>query len=127
MPAAEPFTYALLRVVPDLARGEGLNAAIVLYSRRANFLEMRVEVPVGRLRTLAPDADLDAIAAHLQALERIARGDETAGSVARQPQSERFHWLVAPASTIVQPGPVHTGLCDDPAETLDRLFGQLVK
>jgi hypothetical protein len=126
MPAREAFAYALLRVVPDLQRGEAVNAGIVLYCRRGSFLAIAGTVPTERLRALAPDIDLDEVAAHLQALTRIAAGDAEAGPIALQPQSERFHWLVAPASTIVQPSAVHTGVTDDPQATLLRLFDQLV-
>ncbi len=126
MPDGEAFAYALLRVVPNLERGEAVNAGVVLYCRRRSFLAIEVTVPVERLRVLDPDVDLDAVAAHLEALKRIAAGDPQAGAIARQPQSERFHWLVAPASTIIQPSAVHTGVCEDPQATLLRLFEQLV-
>lgn len=126
MAGAEPFAYAVLRIVPDIARGESLNAAVVVFSRRADYLALWARLPVERLRAIAPQADVEAIAAHLDALERVALGDPAAGPVAGQPRSERFHWLVAPSSTVIQPSAVHTGLCDDPAETLDRLFEQLV-
>ncbi len=80
-----------------------------------------------RLAALAPGLEPEALRPHLATLEAIAAGDEAAGgAVAALPQSERFHWLVAPASTIIQPGPVHTGLCEDPAEALDKLFERLV-
>jgi hypothetical protein len=126
MPGREAFSYALLRVIPHVERGEAVNAGIVLFCRRSNFLEVRTQLPEQRLRALDPEIDLDAIAAHLTALELIAAGDPSAGPVAAQPISERFHWLVAPASTIVQPSQVHTGLSDDCAQTLQRLFDQLV-
>jgi hypothetical protein len=126
MAPGEPFAYALMRVVPHVDRGEAINVGVVLCSRRCEFLRLRSELSAARLRALDPTLDLDALAAHLDALERIAHGDPTAGSVARQPLSERFHWLVAPASTIVVPGEVHTGISADPQATLDRLFEQLV-
>jgi hypothetical protein len=126
MPAAEAFAYALLRVVPHLERGEAVNAGVVLYCRRTDFLAVESAVPVERLRALAPDVDLEAVAAHLDALARVAAGDPTAGPIALQPPSERFHWLVAPASTMIQPSEVHTGVSQNPAATLARLFEQLV-
>jgi Protein of unknown function (DUF3037) len=126
MPGGEAFAYALLRVVPHLERGEAVNAGVVLYCRRRDFLAIRSAVAVARLRALDPDVDLDAVAVHLGALERIAAGDPTAGAIALQPPSERFHWLVAPASTMIQPSEVHTGVCEDPEATLGRLFAQLV-
>jgi hypothetical protein len=126
-PAREEFQYALWRVVPDLDRGEAVNAGVVLFCRRRGFLDARVSLDAARVRALAPDADLDAIAAHLEGLHRIAGGDPGAGPVARLSASERFGWLTAPASTVVQPGPVHTGLCDDPAAELERLVARLVE
>lgn len=122
----ELFQYALLRVVPDLERGEALNAGVVLFCRRRGFLGLRVGLDERRLAALAPGADAAAIARRLDDLRRIAAGDETAGQVARLEPSERFGWLTAPASTVVQPSAVHTGLCDDPAAMLDRLFRRLV-
>lgn len=126
MPEREAFQYAVLRVVPHVERGECVNAGIVLYCRRAQFLKARTALPAAKLAALAPDLPLAPVAAQLQMIERIAAGDPGAGPVARQEQSERFHWLVAPASTIVQPSAVHTGLCEDPAATLARLFDALV-
>ena len=122
----ELFQYAVLRVVPDLERGEALNAGVVLFCRRRGFLGLRAGRDARRLAAIAPRADAAAIARRLEDLRRIAAGDETAGQVARLAPSERFGWLTAPASTVVQPSPVHTGLCDDPAAMLDRLFRRLV-
>ena len=122
----EEFQYALLRVVPRLERGEAINAGVVLFCRRRSFLEARVHLHRDRLAALDCDADADAIERHLESLARIASGEPDAGPVARMPQSERFSWLVAPASTVVQPSPVHTGFCDDPQRRLDKLFDELV-
>jgi hypothetical protein len=125
-PAREEFQYALLRVVPHVERGECINAGVVMFCRRAGFLAARVTLDRGRLAALAPDVDADEIERHLDTLARVAGGDPAAGPVAALDQSERFHWLVAPSSTVVQPSPVHTGLCDDAQATLDRLFASLV-
>jgi hypothetical protein len=122
----DPFQYLLLRVVPDLSRGERINAGIVLFCRTRGFLAARVGLDVGRLAAIAPDADADAIARALAGLERVASGDPAAGPIAALHASERFHWLAAPASTILQPSPVHTGLCEEPAAMLDHLFDSLV-
>jgi hypothetical protein len=122
----DPFAYAVLRVVPRVERGESLNAGVVLFARTRKFLEARVRLDAARLAALAPDADVDAIERHLQARARIAAGNADGGPIARLDQSERFNWLVAPSSTVIQPSPVHTGLCGDPAETLERLFAELV-
>jgi hypothetical protein len=123
---AEEFQYALLRVVPDVERGEALNAGVVLFSRRARFLAARVGLDEERLAALAPGADAAAIARHLDSLAAVAAGDPAAGPVAELDQSERFAWLVAPSSTVVQASPVHTGFCGEPQERLDALFERLV-
>jgi hypothetical protein len=122
-----PFQYAIVRVVPDVERGECLNAGVVLYCRQRRFLAARTELDEERVRTLAPDADLDAVRGHLDAMCRIADGDPAAGPIAALPASERFHWLVAPSSTIIQCSPVHTGLSEDPAAELDHLMARLVR
>ncbi|HEU4673855.1 MAG TPA: DUF3037 domain-containing protein [Candidatus Limnocylindrales bacterium] len=124
LPAA--FQYAVLRVVPRVERGEAINAGIVLLCRPRRFLGTRVGLDAARLRAIAPDADVDAIRGHLGAIERIAAGDEDAGPIARLSPPERFHWLVAPSSTVIQPSEAHTGLTDDPAAELERLFAALV-
>jgi Protein of unknown function (DUF3037) len=121
-----PFQYAIVRVVPRVERGECVNAGVVLFCRPRHFLEARLALDEARLRALAPDVDLDAVRGHLDALRRVAAGDDQAGAIAALPASERFHWLVAPSSTIIQCSPVHTGLTDDPAGELDRLVEQLV-
>jgi Protein of unknown function (DUF3037) len=126
-PAREEFQYALWRVVPRVERGECFNAGVVLFCRRARFLAARVELDPARLAALAPGAEPDGIERHLRHLQRVAAGDPDAGPVAALAQSERFHWLVAPSSTVVQPSPVHTGLSDDPQAELDHLFATLVQ
>jgi hypothetical protein len=120
------FQYAIVRVVPRVERGECVNAGVVLFCRPRRFLQARVALDEERLLALAPDVDLAAVRGHLDALCRIAAGDASAGAIAALPASERFHWLVAPSSTIVQPSEVHTGLCDDPRACLDDLFRRLV-
>jgi Protein of unknown function (DUF3037) len=129
VPAARrsPFEYAIVRVVPRVERGEQFNAGIVLHSRPRRFLEARVELDPAVLRALAPDCDPADVLDHLEAIPRIAAGDAAAGPIARLERAERFHWLVAPSSTIVQASAVHTGLTDDPAATLDHLFATLVR
>src|SRR3954464_717541 len=109
MPSAEEFQYALLRVVPRLERGEAMNAGVVLFCRRKSFLAARVRLDRARLAALDPQADADAIERHLDSPARIPAREPDAGPVAALPQSERFAWLVAPSSTIVQPSAVHTG------------------
>ena len=126
MPARETFQYAILRVVPRVERGEALNVGVVLFSRRHRFLAARTELDEAALAALSPDCDSGEVRPHLLMLERVAAGEEAAGPIARLPASERFHWLTAPASTIVQPSPVHTGLTSDPQAELEHLFSRLV-
>lgn len=127
MSEREDFQYAIVRVVPRVERGECLNAGVVLFCRRLGFLAARTELDEAALAALAPDSDPDEVRPHLRALERVAAGDESGGPIAALEPSERFHWLTAPASTIVQASPVHTGLTADPAAELDHLFTQLVR
>jgi len=129
MPGAErdAFQYAIWRVVPDVERGEALNVGVVVFCRRRGFLAARTDVDEARLRALAPAVDVDALRRHLDGLVRVAAGVPEAGAIAALPQSERFGWLTAASSTIVQPSAIHTGLCDDPAALLDRLFDRLVR
>lgn len=126
MDGRDEFQYALLRVVPDVERGEKLNAGVVVYSRTRGFLAARVGLDEARLRALAPRTDADAVRRHLDGLVRVAEGDPSGGAIAALPQSERFGWLTATSSTIVQPSAIHTGLSDDPRALLDRLFDRLV-
>ncbi|MES1193734.1 MAG: DUF3037 domain-containing protein [Solirubrobacterales bacterium] len=122
----DAFQYAIWRVVPSVERGEALNVGVVVYCRRRQFLAARVLVDDARLRALSPDLDVDAIRRHLDGMVRVAAGDPDGGAIAAMPQSERFGWLTAASSTIVQPSPIHTGLCDDPQAVLDRLYTRLV-
>lgn len=122
-----PYLYAIIRVVPRVERGESINAGVVLLCRSRRFLGARMALDTGRLAALAPDCDLDGVQGHLDAIEAIARGDADAGPIARMTDAERFHWLVAPSSTIIQPSAVHTGLTDDPAAELDHLVATLVR
>jgi hypothetical protein len=124
---SSPFQYAIVRVVPHVERGECLNAGVVLFCRPLGFLAARRELDERLLLALAPDVDVEAVRAHLDAICRIAAGEPGAGPIAALPASERFHWLVAPSSTIIQCSPVHTGLCDDPAAELEHLMARLVR
>lgn len=127
MPAADaPFAYAILRLVPRVERGERINVGVVVFCRQRDFLDMRAQLDEQRLRTLAPDLDVAAVRSSLEAIRAVLCGEPAGGALATLPQSERFGWAVAPASTIIQPSPVHTGLTNDPRATLDRLFDTLV-
>lgn len=124
MPAS--FDYALLRVVPRVERQEFVNAGVVVFCREKRYLAARVRLNRERVQALWPEADLDLIAQHLDAVVRICQGDPAAGAIAQLSQSERFHWLVSPRSTILQSSPVHTGVCDETGDLLDRLETQLL-
>jgi len=120
------FQYAVVRVVPRVERGEQLNVGVILLCRPRRYLGAKIVLDETRLAAFAPDLDPTTIRPHLEAIERIAAGDPSAGPMARLDAAERFHWLVSPASTIIQPSEVHTGLCDDPARELDDLIEKLV-
>lgn len=122
----DPFQYAVIRVVPRIDRGEFLNVGVILFCRTRGYLEARIELDEGRLAMLAPHAELEGLVEQLEALARVAAGAHDAGPIAELSQSERFHWLVAPSSTVVQTSPVHSGLCEDPGATLDHLVESLV-
>ena len=122
-----PYQYAIIRVVPRVERGECLNAGVVLLCRSKAFIGARTELDDRRLAALAPDTDPTTVRPHLAAIERVARGDPAGGPMANLSIPERFHWLVSPASTIIQPSEVHTGLTDDPAAELEHLFETLVR
>jgi hypothetical protein len=125
-PGGKPFEYAVLRVVPRVERGEFINAGVVLYCQAERFLDARVHLDSDRLEALDPGADLEAVRAHLEAARSVCAGGPEAGAVGRLSLRERFGWLVAPRSTVVQPSPVHTGLTNDPEAELERLLQRMV-
>ena len=120
------FDYVIVQVVPRVDRDERLNAGVVLFCPAAAFLGCRIALDEQRVRALAPDVDLAAVGAQLDAIRAICAGDAAAGPIARLTPSERFHWLATPRSTVVQPSVAHAGLCDDPATALTRLFDSAV-
>jgi hypothetical protein len=120
------FQYAIVRVVPDIARGECLNVGVVLLCRPKRYLGARVGLDAPRLAAIAPGLSPASVQAHLEAIVKIATGDPDGGPIARLGIAERFHWLVSPSSTIIQASEAHTGLCADPADELDHLYGTLV-
>jgi Protein of unknown function (DUF3037) len=119
---SEVFEYALIRVVPRVERGESVNVGVIVYSKSFRFLRTRIELDEARLRALDPGADLAAVRGALRAFARAC----TDGPLAEQTLGERFRWLTAPRSALVQPGPVHAGVTESPAADLDRLFASLV-
>jgi len=124
--SGSPFSYAVYRVVPRVERGERLNVGVVVFCRPRGYLAARTALDELRLAALWPELDPEAVRPHLRAIERIATGDPAAGPIAQLDETARFHWLVSPSSTIIQPSAVHTGLCDDPGEQLEKLFETLV-
>jgi len=127
MPARTSFDYAVIRVVPRVERGELINAGVILFCLQKDFLRAKVEINEPRLRALWPEIDLDLVRQHLEAIPRICDGTPDAGPIGKLSLRERFHWLVAPRSTIIQISPVHSGLCDHPEQALDELFRQAVR
>ena len=126
MPAQSSFDYAVIRVMPRVERGEIVNAGVILFCLEKDFLKARVEVNEPRLRALWPEIDMELVRQHLEAIPKICAGSQDAGPIARLSLRERFHWLVAPRSTMIQVSPVHTGLCEPPEHALDELFRQMV-
>jgi Protein of unknown function (DUF3037) len=127
VPSSSPFSYAVYRLVPRVERGERINAGVVVFSRPLEYLAARTGLDEERASALWPELDLGPVRRQLEAIERVAAGEERAGPIARLDPTARFHWLVAPSSTIIQPSSVHTGLCGDPAGELERLFESLVR
>jgi len=126
-PEKRAFSYALLRAIPSLERGESINIGLVLFSRQHSFLAMKTGVDPDRLAAFAPHLDPTPIAERLEQISDVIDGNPRAGELSELPQSERFGWLVAPSSTSIQPSEVHTGLTADPAAELSRLFDSLVR
>lgn len=120
------FDYAIVRIVPRVERGEFLNAGVILFSSTAAFLGARIALDRERLCAFAPSVDCDAIESYLEAIPRVCAGGPPAGQIGELPQRARFHWLVAPRSTVIQTSPVHSGVHEDPEAALDGLFQKLV-
>lgn len=126
MPAMSSFDYAVVRIVPRVEREEFINAGVILFCLERDFLEARVLLDRERLQALFPDADLATIEEHLHAVPRIASGGEDSGPIGKLSRRERFHWLVAPRSTMLQVSPVHSGLCEDAGLALEALIRAMV-
>jgi Protein of unknown function (DUF3037) len=123
---ASPYSYVVLRLVPRVERGERINVGVILFSRPVDYLAARSDLDEARALALCPDLDLEPVRDHLDAIARVAAGEDGAGPIAQLDTTARFHWLSAPSSTIVQPSPVHTGICSDPGAELAKLFADLV-
>jgi len=120
------YDFAVLRVVPHVHIGAFVAVGVVLHARTAEFLGMRVVTDEAVLENCAPDLDVQLLSRYLKSCEAICAGDPEAGPIALAPPSERFHWLTAPRSDVIQCGPVHGGICEDPADTLLKLFESVV-
>ncbi|MFE7115644.1 DUF3037 domain-containing protein [Streptomyces sp. NPDC057654] len=121
------FEYALLRVVPSIERGEMINAGVLVYCRARSLVVARTHLDETRLLALAPGVDVEGVRVALGAVEGVCLGGERAGQAASDDAGRRFRWLIAPRSTVVQPGPVHTGLTADPEAEAERLLDLLVR
>ena len=121
------FDYSVVRVVPRVDRGEFVNVGVILFCSTRAFLDARIELNRARLLALAPDLDLAAVESHLEVIPRVCRGGKEAGPIGELPQRARFHWLVAPRSTVIQMSPVHSGVHRDPEAAMGALVEKLVR
>lgn len=126
MRALNPFDYAIVRIVPFVEREEFFNAGVILFCAQLKFLEARLYLDATKLKAFALESRAEEAQQRLDAIGRICAGDPNAGPIAGLSQGARFHWLVAPRSTVVQVSAVHSGLCDEPGSVLDRLFREHV-
>ena len=122
-----PYDYAIVRVVPRVERQEFINAGVIVSCQTKDFLEARIELDELRLLALAPDVDMESVRDNLASIPLICQGGAQAGTIGQLSQRERFHWLVAPRSTIIQTSAVHTGRCDDPESALEHLLATMVR
>jgi hypothetical protein len=127
MPELHSFDYAVVRVVPRVERGEFMNAGVILFCSTRGYLASRIELDRDRLAALAPSVDSAVIESHLAVIPRVCQGGPAAGPIGELTQRERFHWLVAPRSTIIQTSPVHSGVDHDLTSAIDKLFDKLVR
>ncbi len=125
--ATTAYNFAFIRAVPHPYLGAFANVGVVLHARTAGFLQARVLTDADALRARVPAMDAELLARYLGGCMAVCAGDPDAGPVALAPPSERFHWLTAPRSDVIQPSPVHEGLCADPETTLDELFEAYVR
>ena len=126
MPSRSGFSYAVVRVVPDIEREEFVNVGLVLFAPERSFLRARTTYDPGAIDALRSGCDHDGIRRQLELIEEIASGTATTVPFGAMSRSERFHWLTTPRSTVVQPGPLHAGTTEDPDATFEHLFATLV-
>jgi hypothetical protein len=120
------FDYSIIRVVPRVDREEFVNVGVLISCPERQFLEARIEPDWRRLEAFSPGVNRQLVEEYLGVIPRISRGGDGGGPIGRLTQRERFHWLVAPRSTIIQMSPVHSGVCGDPHEALNRVFDRMV-
>jgi hypothetical protein len=125
MSGLSPYDFAIIRIVPRVEREEFVNAGVVVFCPSLKYLGAQVEIDEGRIRALYPAADVELIRQHLEPFPKVCAGDLDAGPIASKPLRDRFHWVVAPRSTMIQISPVHTGLTGAPAKTLHELFTKM--
>lgn len=126
MHASNSFDYGVIRVVPFTEREEFFNAGVIVFCPQRKFLEARIHLDRRKLEALAPQLPAEDVQQRLESVVRICAGDHAAGPIARLSQRARFHWVVAPRSTLIQVSPVHSGICEEPEPVLDRLFREQV-
>lgn len=127
MPAPNSYDYAVVQIVPKVERGEFINVGIILFCRSRRYLVAQIKLDQGRLLAFAPGLDLVLIQAHLDLIPLVCVGGPASGPIGQLTLAERFHWLVAPRSTVIQVSPAHSGFCDSPEATLDHLMKTLVE
>lgn len=121
------FEYAVIRAVPRVEREEFLNVGVVLYCAKQKFLKISYKIDEQRIASLCIGCDINLVREYLKAFEQVANGDKNSGAIGKLPIAERFRWLTATRSTMVQTSKVHPGLCENAGEMLEKLFGQLVE
>jgi len=127
VPAPCSYDYAVIRVVPRVERHEFVNAGVIVWCQEKDFLEAGIELDEERARALDPALDIDAVRRHLASIAVVCAGGAGAGPIGKLSKRERFDWLVAPRSTIIQTSPVHSGRCTDSADVLERLMDAMVR
>ncbi|WP_161974765.1 DUF3037 domain-containing protein [Piscinibacter terrae] len=127
MPGPHIYDYAIVRVVPRVERGEFINAGVIVSCAAKGFLKARIELDESRLLALDAKADLESVKANLATIPAICVGGDGAGPIGKLSVRERFHWLVAPRSTVIQTSAVHMGRCEDMEAALDHLVEKMVR
>ncbi len=127
MPERNSFNYSVIRIVPNVERQEFINAGVIVFCKMLDYLDCIINYETERLQICFPDADTQHITSLLKMIEEIVAGQESSGYFKKLSKSERFNWLAAPSSTIIQASPIHSGICINPEKELKMLFNLLVK